>query len=533
MSYYRIGDSFRWFIARVVDIKDEEKLGRVKIRVIHKQTGELGKKTKTYGIEDSDLLWAWPISAIQSASLSWKKIVELEGYPVPEWIEAVGLSPTGIAVSTYVFGYYLDGKEENIPVIFGTYHKDSRYPEPPTDSGTGEMLQIEPPIGEQYFYSDVSALARGEYKDEQLNLSGNGQTLPKDPYTVNSLWNKPPKESPIDEMPSAYATEYPYNLTYTTKSGHAIELDDTIGHERIHIWHQSGTYEEISNGPLDAKKADADRGNEDFVYPNGSENYQYHTAGGVVEVNWKGRRSQKTVDSSFEVVSKDKNEHYLRDHNVEIANTEMVKIGKSLFWTVGHATPPANRVNNNLQTGYGAGNISEFNAYIDVANNTTMTSGNNHQIQVGYVPAVERRFNDNDIFNYLVDVANNSVMTTANNSQRWVGFGNKTRTILGDFEDRTDVANNQYLNVGNNQIITIANNQNVTIGNNQTVAIGANCDVTIGDNCRVVVGKNCTIIVQGNADVSVQGTLDISSQGAMNITSSTRITMSAPIIDIN
>jgi len=583
MSYYRIGDSFKWFVARVIDIKDPKKLGRVKIRVIHEQTGELGKKVKSYGITDDDLLWAWPISAVQSASLSWKKVVEMEGYPVPEWIEAVGLSPTGIAVSTYVFGYYLDGLEENIPVIFGTYHKESRYPEPPTDTATGEMLQIEPPQGPQYFYSDLSALARGEYKDEEAQLSGPGQTLPKDPYTVNTLWGKPPKEAPVDEMPSAYATEYPYNLTYTTKSGHAIELDDTIGHERIHIWHQSGCYEEISNGPLNPALADADRGNENYVYPEGSEEYQYHTAGGVVEPAWKGRRSHKTIDSSFEVVGKDKNEHFLRDHNKEIANTQMVKIGKTMYWTVGHATPPGNRVNDNLQTDYEAGNLSEFNAYIDVSNNTTQTTGNNYQLQIGFIPDGERRLRDKgdivdkfnylidvannveqttgnnfnlavgygqkgerdllkeDEFNYITDVANNSVMTSANNSQRWVGYGKGSRVQLGEFEDRTDVANNQYLNVGNNQTTTISNNQTtsignnqvITIANNQNVSVGANCVVAIADNCTITVGQNCTITVQGNVNVSASGTLDMSSQGAMNISSSASITMNAPSININ
>jgi hypothetical protein len=283
MSYYRIGDSFKWFIARVVDIKDTEKLGRVKIRVIHEQTGELGKKSKSHGITDDDLLWAWPITSIQSASLSWKKIVELEGYPVPDWIDAVGLSPTGIAVSTYVFGFYLDGFEENIPVIFGTYHKNSRYPEPPTDNGTGEMLQIEPPTGGSTFHSDVSLLARGT------------QSLPKAPYAKNRLGL-----SVVDEPTSPYKTEYPYNTTYTTKSGHAIELDDTPKQERIHIWHKSGSYEEVANTP-----------------------------------EYQGRRVLRTTDDSFEVVDKTKNELIGKNHNVEITNNQTIYIGDNQVVDIG------------------------------------------------------------------------------------------------------------------------------------------------------------------------------------------------------
>lgn len=54
-----------------------------------------------------------------------------------------------------------------------------------------------------------------------------------------------------DEPESAYKGEYPYNKVTQTESGHIIELDDTPGCERIHIYHKSGTYVEIdSNGSI-------------------------------------------------------------------------------------------------------------------------------------------------------------------------------------------------------------------------------------------------------------------------------------------
>lgn len=297
MSYYKFGDQFKWFVARVSDIKDPEYLGRVRIRVLHNQTGELGKvKDGSKGVSNENLLWAWPLSGVQSASLSWTKMVEkevgLEEFDTPDWIDAVGISPTGIAVGTYVFGFYLDGHEQNIPIIFGTYHKKSIVPEPPSDDpSVNSMLQLKEPENPKY-YSDVAGLARGEEGE-------GGQTLPKEPYTR--------AENLLDtsEPASAYKTEYPYNLTYTTKSGHAIELDDTVGHERIHVWHQSGSYEEIANGPPDDGKS------------------------------FEGRRVKKTVGDDYEIVLEDKNVLIKKNLNKEVGNNVTVSIGEDGIITIG------------------------------------------------------------------------------------------------------------------------------------------------------------------------------------------------------
>ena len=49
-------------------------------------------------------------------------------------------------------------------------------------------------------------------------------------------WSQP--ESP-------YAAEYPYNKVFAGESGHALEIDDTPGAERLNIAHRSGTFDEI------------------------------------------------------------------------------------------------------------------------------------------------------------------------------------------------------------------------------------------------------------------------------------------------
>jgi len=526
MSFYRLGDHFKWFIARVSDIKDPKKLGRVKIRIIHTQTGELGKKESTGGISngiiDDDLLWAWPLSAVQSASLSWRKVVEMENFDTPDWIDAVGLSPTGIALSTYVFGFFLDGHDENIPIIFGSYHKESRFPEPETDIPTGvkSMLQLKQNPGPQYFYNDVAALARGEFQDDEVNLSGSGQTLPKEPYAISKLW-KPgfADHAPVDEFPTAYNTTYPYNTTYTTKSGHAIELDDTPGHERIHIWHRSGCYEEISNGPSPFVDGDTRSFSQGRGWPkNGPAGYSYVTAGGVVENDYKGRRSRKTMDSFFDAINKDHNELIKRDHNVEVGNTETVKIGNNCHWTVGWQQPPANRKNDNGKTPYVSGGLDKYNLYFDVANNSVYTTVNNYVSGVGYQPKNERRLVSKDKYNYYIDVANNTTQTTGNNFVQAIGFMHG-----GEWKLSSSDVNNHYIQVANNQTIKIGNNQVTEISGNQTTLVLDQHILTVEGSSFIDVDQEINISsgtgikIKSDAGVTIYGTTLV--EGALGTTS--------------
>lgn len=54
-----------------------------------------------------------------------------------------------------------------------------------------------------------------------------------------------------DQPETPYKAEYPYNKVTQTESGHIIEIDDTPGNERLHVYHKSGTFIEIdSNGSM-------------------------------------------------------------------------------------------------------------------------------------------------------------------------------------------------------------------------------------------------------------------------------------------
>jgi hypothetical protein len=49
----------------------------------------------------------------------------------------------------------------------------------------------------------------------------------------------------ISEPVTQFNAKYPFNKVTVTESGHIIEYDDTPGHERVHIYHRSGTFIEL------------------------------------------------------------------------------------------------------------------------------------------------------------------------------------------------------------------------------------------------------------------------------------------------
>jgi hypothetical protein len=83
--------------------------------------------------------------------------------------------------------------------------------------------------------SEVNKLAQGE-PTNSLVQAKNKKLMKAAPLPGENFFNEPP---------SAYKAEYPYNKVTETESGHIIEIDDTPGSERIHVYHKAGTYIEI------------------------------------------------------------------------------------------------------------------------------------------------------------------------------------------------------------------------------------------------------------------------------------------------
>jgi hypothetical protein len=222
---------FRWFIGVVEDRNDPNQIGRVRVRIY-------GVHGDTIENPTNHLPWATVVLPATSSSLNF-----------------VGNSPTGLQVGSTVFGFFMDGNEGQLPVIFGSL----------------------PGVG------DPSQLAVG----------------------IQSLNKKRVGNEPA----SPFKALYPFNKVNQTESGHAIEVDDTPGAERLHVFHRSGTY---------------------------------------TEVDKKGNRVDKIVGDGYEVVVKDKNVYVQGNVNVTVkGNVNIVVEGTYNVESKGNMTFKAPRIDLN------------------------------------------------------------------------------------------------------------------------------------------------------------------------------------------
>lgn len=90
--------TFHWFMGVVEDRKDPEKLGRCRVRVAGHHTADKSV------LPTEDLPWAMPLMPITSASVT-----------------GIGQAPIGPIEGTWVFGFFIDGEDCQIPIMMGTF----------------------------------------------------------------------------------------------------------------------------------------------------------------------------------------------------------------------------------------------------------------------------------------------------------------------------------------------------------------------------------------------------------------------------
>lgn len=109
--------------------------------------------------------------------------------------KGLGFGPHALVKGALALGFFLDGADAQLPFVMFTF------------AGVG----------------DISDLIKGKNTVKKTLMSANG----------------------IKEPTSPYKAQYPHNKVMTTTSGHILEIDDTPGAERFHLYHKSGTYYEV------------------------------------------------------------------------------------------------------------------------------------------------------------------------------------------------------------------------------------------------------------------------------------------------
>lgn len=114
MTERNFGQTFSWWIAEVVNVKDPDESGRVQVRV-------LGRHDDTENIPDKDLPWALPLQSVTSAAF-----------------RKMGTAPVGMVKGTKVIGFWADS-DQQYPIIIGTFGKAGPLKEGTNTDGIPEI----------------------------------------------------------------------------------------------------------------------------------------------------------------------------------------------------------------------------------------------------------------------------------------------------------------------------------------------------------------------------------------------------------
>lgn len=206
-------EGFIWFQGVVEDRNDPLNVGRLRVRIYGWHSNNRQE------LPTSNLPWAQVMSPINSASMS-----------------GIGIGPTGPVEGTTVIGFFMDGKNAQIPLIIGTLSGLNTQQSGLNESG------FQDPNGKyplEVGYPDTPKLAYDRWELDDVTTAkteGREQGI----ALVSGTWDEP-------EQRGGASSRYPFNHVTRSESGHVREIDDTEGAERIHEYHKSGTFYEIQS----------------------------------------------------------------------------------------------------------------------------------------------------------------------------------------------------------------------------------------------------------------------------------------------
>jgi hypothetical protein len=200
LKYFLGREGFVWFMGVVEDRNDPDQLGRVRVRC--------------FGWHTDDK------SSIPTDALPW----------------AHSVHPTSVPASytpkegDWVVGFFGDGNNAQQPFILGVV---PGMPKVKPDSGLG----FSDPNGvypKRINESTLNRLSRGRV-DGTVHETRN-RTRKTGVKCIGKTWSEPP---------STFAPMYPKNFSIESEAGHAFELDDSPGAERVHLAHTVGSFIEM------------------------------------------------------------------------------------------------------------------------------------------------------------------------------------------------------------------------------------------------------------------------------------------------
>ena len=264
-----------WFTGIVEDRQDPLNLGRVRVRI-------LGRN----GID---------LNLLPTNNLPWAQVLLPTNNP----------NPYPPKEGDQVFGMFIDGKNAQSPIILGIFPSIPQNAAVPNqgfnDVRTTEQLANAP------VKPNESATNYPRNLDEPTS-----SRLYRNESTDNSIVSLKESRRIPEEPSSGYAAVPPYNNVYESESGHAIEIDDTPGAERLHFYHRSGSYVEYEANGDRVERIQNDKftvviGN-DTVYVEGDVNVKVNGnlnfAGTIVALNDKtGKSGIEIKDGNIKISS--------------------------------------------------------------------------------------------------------------------------------------------------------------------------------------------------------------------------------------
>lgn len=194
-------DSMVWFIGVIEDLDDPTMATRARVRAIHFHTEDKSS------LPTEDLPWA----------------------PFPH--TDTRMSGVNAVPGDWVVGFFVDGKEAQQPMILAFY--DGVPTSKDKSIGFNDPSGVHPKVLNK---PTNSPLARNDLSNTNPITYSKGSVVKGIKKADDSTW---------DEPASPYAAKYPSNHVIHTDADNVIELDDSKGAERIHIFHHSGSLVEI------------------------------------------------------------------------------------------------------------------------------------------------------------------------------------------------------------------------------------------------------------------------------------------------